>query len=66
MKLARYELNGTIGYGIVSEESLNVLSGCPFGEHSETRETIALADVKLLAPTTPTKVLAVGLNYRSH
>ena len=66
MKLARYELNGTINYGIVSGENLNVLSGCPFGEHSETGDTVALADVQLLAPTTPTKVLAVGLNYRSH
>ena len=66
MKFARYELNGTIGYGTVSGESLNVLSGCPFSEYSETGDTVALADVKLLAPTTPTKVLAVGLNYRSH
>lgn len=66
MKFARYELNGTIGYGIVSGENLNALSGCPFGEYSETGDTVALADVKLLAPTTPTKVLAVGLNYRSH
>ena len=66
MKFARYELNGTINYGAVSGENLNVLSGCPFGEYSETGETVALADVKLLAPTTPTKVLAVGLNYRSH
>lgn len=66
MRFARYELNGTIGYGIVSGDSLSVLSGCPFSEYSETAETVALADVKLLAPTTPTKVLAVGLNYRSH
>ena len=66
MRFARYELNGTIGYGIVSGDSLSVLSGCPFGEYSEAGETVALADVKLLAPTTPTKVLAVGLNYRSH
>ena len=66
MKFARYELNGTISYGTVSGENLNVLSGCPFGEYSETGDTVALADVKLLAPTIPTKVLAVGLNYRSH
>ena len=46
MKLARYELNGTINYGIVSGENLNVLSGCPFGEYSETGESVALADVQ--------------------
>ncbi len=66
MKFARYELNGRVGYGIVSGENMSVLSGCPFGEYNETGETVALADVRLLAPTTPTKVLAVGLNYRSH
>ena len=66
MKLARYALNGETGYGIVSGENLRVLSGCPFSDYSETGETVAMADVKLLAPTVPTKVLAVGLNYRSH
>lgn len=66
MKFARYELNGEIKYGTVSGETLNVLSGCPFGDYSETGDTVAVADVKLLAPTLPTKVLAVGLNYRSH
>ncbi len=66
MKLARYELDDTIGYGIVDGESLRVLSGCPLGEYDETGDTVALADVRLLAPVTPSKVLAVGLNYRSH
>lgn len=66
MKFARYELNGTIGYGIVSGAELRVLSGSPFGDCSETGATVALSDVQLLAPTVPTKVLAVGLNYRSH
>ncbi len=66
MKFARYTLDGTISYGIVSGDRLRVLSGSPFTEYSETGETVALADVQLLAPTTPSKVLAVGLNYRSH
>ena len=66
MKFARYELNGTIGYGIVAGSSLRTLDACPFTDYSETGDTFALEDVKLLAPTTPSKVLAVGLNYRSH
>ena len=32
----------------------------------KTGNTVALGDVELLAPVTPGKVLAVGLNYRSH
>ncbi len=66
MKFARYALDETVGYGIVDGENLRVLSGCPLGEYSETGDTVALVDVKLLAPVTPSKVLAVGLNYRSH
>lgn len=66
MKFARYELNGTINYGIVDGRSLRTLDGCPFTDYNETGDTVALADVTLLAPTTPSKVLAVGLNYRSH
>ncbi len=66
MKFARYELNGTIEYGIVDGNNLRALDGCPFTDYNETSDTVALADVTLLAPTTPSKVLAVGLNYRSH
>ena len=66
MKFARYELNGTVGYGILADNSLQTLDGCPFTDYSETGGTVALEDVKLLAPATPSKVLAVGLNYRSH
>ena len=66
MKFARYTLNETIGYGLVEGDSMQVLSGCPFSDYEVTDTTVALADVQLLAPTTPTKVLAVGLNYRSH
>lgn len=66
MKLARYELNGTIGYGIVDGNSLNTLDAYPFTDFNETGDTVAIEDVKILAPTEPSKVLAVGLNYRSH
>lgn len=66
MKFARYALNETIAYGSVEGDTLRVLSGCPFSDYEETSDAVALADVQLLAPTVPSKVLAVGLNYRSH
>ncbi len=66
MKLARYDLNGKVGYGIVAGSHLRVLDACPFTDYSETGDTVSLEDVRLLAPTMPSKVLAVGLNYRSH
>lgn len=66
MKIARYEKNGTIGYGIVDGNSLRTMDACPFTEFNLTGDTVSLENVRLLAPTKPSKVLAVGLNYRSH
>lgn len=66
MKLARYDLNGTVEYGIVDGDNIRKLDACPFADFNETGESISIEDVKLLAPTKPSKVLAVGLNYRSH
>lgn len=66
MKFVRYALNGKISYGTLSDDTITELEGDPIAGASETGNVVALADVKLLAPATPTKILAVGLNYRSH
>jgi 2-keto-4-pentenoate hydratase/2-oxohepta-3-ene-1,7-dioic acid hydratase in catechol pathway len=66
MKFVRYELNGKVAYGILADDTIRELEGDPFTDYSETGAEISLADAKLLVPTTPSKVLAVGLNYRSH
>lgn len=66
MKFVRYELNGKVAYGILSDDTIRELEGDPFTDYRETGNEVSLADAKLLVPTTPSKVLAVGLNYRSH
>lgn len=66
MKYVRYEVNGSASYGILSGDTISELNGDIFGECEESGASVALADVKLLAPTVPSKILAVGLNYRSH
>lgn len=66
MKYVRYEVNGSVFYGILSGDTISGLNGDIFGECEESGASVALADVKLLAPTVPSKILAVGLNYRSH
>ncbi len=65
-RYARFEHNGAVGYGVVDGETVRVLDGDFLKPHTETGETLALADVTLLPPTVPSKVLAVGLNYASH
>lgn len=47
-------------------ETVNEISGGLFGEHKPTGVTHRVSDVKLLAPCEPGKILAVGLNYKSH
>ena len=66
MKYVRYEVNGSASYGILSGDTISELNGDIFGACEESGASVALADVKLLAPTVPSKILAVGLNYRSH
>ncbi len=66
MKFVRYLSDSNVSYGTLSGDTINELDGDPITGYSETGNTVALGDVKLLAPVTPGKVLAVGLNYRSH
>jgi 2-keto-4-pentenoate hydratase/2-oxohepta-3-ene-1,7-dioic acid hydratase in catechol pathway len=62
----RYERQGTTGYGILEGDSIQPIDGGLFGNHAPSGDKIPLADAKLLPPCEPTKVLCVGLNYKSH
>jgi len=66
MKIARYVYQGKEVIGRVEEGGLIPMTGDLFGEHSFTGETVPMEDVVLLPPVTPSKILAVGLNYRDH
>ncbi len=68
MKIARYEFKGKAWYGILDEAGgfLREIVGEPFEGLRETGATRRLDEVALLAPVTPGKIVAVGLNYRDH
>jgi 2-keto-4-pentenoate hydratase/2-oxohepta-3-ene-1,7-dioic acid hydratase in catechol pathway len=51
---------------VLEGDTVSEIGGGLFGEHTPTGVTHRLADVKLLAPCEPGKILAVGLNYKSH
>jgi 2-keto-4-pentenoate hydratase/2-oxohepta-3-ene-1,7-dioic acid hydratase in catechol pathway len=53
-------------YGILDDSTIREISGSPLAPHTETGATHSLAAVKLLAPIQPGKIMAVGLNYKSH
>ena len=67
MRIARFSLNGEPKYGIVDGPELVVLKGHPLVQgYDTTGERVAIKDVKLLAPTIPSKVVCVGKNYAEH
>jgi 2-keto-4-pentenoate hydratase/2-oxohepta-3-ene-1,7-dioic acid hydratase in catechol pathway len=66
LRLVRFETGGTASYGIYIGDLVHPIAGEPFGELVTTGEPVPASDVKLLAPVIPTKIVAVGLNYRDH
>lgn len=65
-RYVRFQAGDTVGYGIVQGDRVRRIAGDLFASHLPTDQTHALADVKLLAPTVPTKILAAAGNYQSH
>jgi 2-keto-4-pentenoate hydratase/2-oxohepta-3-ene-1,7-dioic acid hydratase in catechol pathway len=66
VRFARFVHDGVEQWGIVSDDRVACLEGEPLGAWQRTGRSHALGEVRLLAPVEPKKVLAVGLNYRSH
>lgn len=67
MKLIRYSFNGVEKFGELDGEEIRPLVG-DFGrfEHERGASPLQLSQVRLLAPVTPTKIVAVGRNYGEH
>jgi 2-keto-4-pentenoate hydratase/2-oxohepta-3-ene-1,7-dioic acid hydratase in catechol pathway len=66
MRIVRFEDGGRALYGCVEGEEVRLLDGSPFDQPLPGRVVGPLGAVRLLAPCEPTKVVAVGLNYKSH
>ncbi len=66
MKLVRFFHRGNNRYGILEHNSIRLLKGSPFEGIVTSQTTLSVASVRFLAPVDPTKVVAVGLNYRDH
>ena len=66
MRFARYLAHGQVSYGVLDGDTLRELTTSPFEEYRVTDHSHRLSEVKLLAPTSPSKILAVGLNYSTH
>lgn len=66
MKLVRFLYDHTSSYGLLEGDEVQPLDGDPFSEYRPTRKKLPLETVRLLAPCLPSKIVAVGVNYRDH
>ena len=65
-KYVRYRKDSATAYGILDGAAVREIRGGLFGDREETGVSHPLAEVKLLYPCEPPKILAVGRNYKSH
>ena len=65
-RYVKYETAGRVAWGVLEGDTIRELQGNVFDGASPSGRTLKLADVKLLAPADAKKVIAAGLNYRSH
>jgi 2-keto-4-pentenoate hydratase/2-oxohepta-3-ene-1,7-dioic acid hydratase in catechol pathway len=69
MRYVKYETGGRTSWGIFenNDTTIRELQGNPFdGSAKPTGKTLKAAEVKYLAPAEAKKVVAAGLNYKSH
>lgn len=66
MKIVRYITDKKIEYGIQDGESVQNLAGPPYRNLRRGNRSYELSEVKLLPPCTPSKIVALGINYHSH
>lgn len=67
MRIARIQpRTGPARYALVQSDGYRLLSATPFDSGQPTDEIVPLNEARLLAPTVPRQIVAIGLNYREH
>lgn len=66
MRICRVALDDELHYGVIESDAVALLSSHPFGPFEPDGRVLPLADVRLVAPVLPSKVIAVGKNYADH
>jgi 2-keto-4-pentenoate hydratase/2-oxohepta-3-ene-1,7-dioic acid hydratase in catechol pathway len=66
VKLVRFRHDVRIRTGVLEDDAIRVLSGTFFENPVPTGGAVGFAEVRLLSPVIPSKVVAVGRNYVEH
>ena len=67
MRIVRYQIGEEAPrYGWLHEDKIGEIEGDLFGKYRRKEAKTPLTQVKLLAPSVPTKIVCVGRNYVEH
>lgn len=66
MRIARFKVGEKIAYGSLEGDLLKEIRGSIYDQFVVTDVSYRLDEVELLVPCTPSKMLAMALNYPSH
>jgi 2-keto-4-pentenoate hydratase/2-oxohepta-3-ene-1,7-dioic acid hydratase in catechol pathway len=66
MKVCRFRKGGAERYGLVEGDAVRPLSAAPWAGGLADGPAVPLAEVQLLAPVEPSKIVCVGKNYEAH
>jgi 2-keto-4-pentenoate hydratase/2-oxohepta-3-ene-1,7-dioic acid hydratase in catechol pathway len=66
VKIVRFAHGEKAEYGILYSDAIQSLHGAPFDTIETTNQYHRPSDVRLLPPCLPSKIIALGVNYRSH
>ena len=66
MKFVRFKKDHMISYGAIGEGYVQRIKGDIFKKYEITNELYKINEVKLLTPCVPSRIIAVGLNYKDH
>ena len=66
MKIYRFKHKDKISYGILKEDKIFLIEGSVYRKFKTVKKGIPVGDVTLLPPVLPSKIVAIGLNYKDH
>lgn len=73
VRIARFTVADQIAYGVVggdpddpASQTVTAMDGHPFAPFTLTQAVFPLAEVRLLPPVLPSKVIGIGKNYAEH
>ncbi len=66
MKIVRFASGKKAEYGILVGDVIDGIEGTPYRQPRYSTHHYNVGEVKLLSPCTPSKIIALGLNYHSH